>query len=509
MQLRFKKIPGNAWVPDEGLLIGYLQADSWNDYSYRTLYKLTLFDEDGQKHDLGYIKIANFGQTKYERLELPNEEFNQLNESFFSLGQNTEYYEKVQQFSEQTRDWLLGRLNDIVSNEELLLRALEEDVTHVSLLRDTSLFTIRGQYQRILAGDAVLTEYNFQYTLPSSEEGENTLILDFSVDHETMPPSNIHVIIGKNGVGKTYLLNSMIDSLLALENNRSLKGEFTTIPEHDGEFFAGLVSVSFSAFDSFEIYPEITDSIDRMRHSFIGLKKNIAKGETIIMDKPKLTDEFISSLGNCFSTGKKERWKIAIENLESDSLFNEMSLSSYVTFDWDDKLKKHFIELFSEMSSGHSIILLTMTKLVEKVEEKTLVLIDEPEGHLHPPLLSAFIRSLSDLLMHKNGVAIIATHSPVILQEVPLSCVWKFRRAGRTVVAERPSIETFGENVGILTREIFGLEVTESGYHQLLKSAVEEYGTYESVLRYFNDQLGSEARGIVRGMIAEQQSDEW
>jgi predicted ATP-dependent endonuclease of OLD family len=51
-------------------------------------------------------------------------------------------------------------------------------------------------------------------------------------------------------------------------------------------------------------------------------------------------------------------------------------------------------------------VLLTITRLVETVEERTLVLLDEPEAHLHPPLLSAFVRSLSDLLINRNGVAI-------------------------------------------------------------------------------------------------------
>ena len=32
------------------------------------------------------------------------------------------------------------------------------------------------------------------------------------------------------------------------------------------------------------------------------------------------------------------------------------------------------------MSSGHKIVLLTITKLVETVDEKTLVLMDEPEA---------------------------------------------------------------------------------------------------------------------------------
>ena len=130
-------------------------------------------------------------------------------------------------------------------------------------------------------------------------------------------------------------------------------------------------------------------------------------------------------------------------------------------------------------------------------------MLDEPEGHLHPPLLSAFIRSLADLLIRRNGVAIIATHSPVVLQEVPRSCVWKLRRNGVIVNAERPDIETFGENVGILTREIFGLEVMNSGFHKLLKDAAElENLTYEEILARFDGQLGAEARAIVRARVS-------
>ncbi|BBX60504.1 hypothetical protein TM48_04614 [Mycobacterium shottsii] len=80
-------------------------------------------------------------------------------------------------------------------------------------------------------------------------------------------------------------------------------------------------------------------------------------------------------------------------------------------------------EIFDELSSGHKIALLIVTQLGETVEETTLVLIDEVESHLlHPPLLSAFINALSELLEDRNGVAIIATHSPVIAQEVSSNC---------------------------------------------------------------------------------------
>lgn len=143
-----------------------------------------------------------------------------------------------------------------------------------------------------------------------------------------------------------------------------------------------------------------------------------------------------------------------------------------------------------------------MTRLVESVEESSLVLLDEPEAHLHPPLLSAFVRALSDLLTDRNGIAIVATHSPVVLQEVPASCVWTLRRSGWEVEPERPEIETFGENAGTRTREIFGLEVTRSGFHRLIAEAVDAGGTFHEVLERFDGQLGDEARALARGLIA-------
>ncbi|MFD7630846.1 AAA family ATPase [Streptomyces sp. NPDC059851] len=69
--------------------------------------------------------------------------------------------------------------------------------------------------------------------------------------------------------------------------------------------------------------------------------------------------------------------------------------------------------------------------LIEHVAERSLVLIDEPESHLHPPLLASFIQTLSRLLTERNGVAVVATHSPpVVLQEVPRSCVYKLSGGG-------------------------------------------------------------------------------
>jgi hypothetical protein len=71
---------------------------------------------------------------------------------------------------------------------------------------------------------------------------------------------------------------------------------------------------------------------------------------------------------------------------------------------------------------------------------------------------------------------------------------------------ERPRLETFGENVGSLTREVFGLEVTQSGFHALLKHAVSQGTSYEDIINLYGGQLGQEARGILRAMVADRDS---
>jgi len=62
--------------------------------------------------------------------------------------------------------------------------------------------------------------------------------------------------------------------------------------------------------------------------------------------------------------------------------------------------------------------------------------------------------------------------------------------------------QTFGENVGILTREVFGLEVSKSGFHRLLTESVNAGGSYEEIEQRFNGQLGTEAKAILRTLIS-------
>lgn len=515
----------------------YLIHWKWNDwFIYSTVYRVYYYDTNNKEHFIGETKIGQL-DLQNGRPNLPNQ-FTELKEEFFSLGWGIDYYEKLNEISKEfdIREEVLVSLRDIALDLERFDSVKDQRVMTNSLLRDYSVSTIKGQLNRMAHGGSRLTPYDFKF-IPmlrnkcidedagdvlqkdiEVDDSENNLIddkieLDFFVTPDATPPTNIHVLIGKNGVGKTTILKNMLQ---ALENNND-SGEFLLNPKM-GEF-SNVIFVSFSAFDEY-----IKLEKETIPYLYIGIAK-----EEGTKSYDELSKEFAKSLYNINSGLNKKRWKDAVNDLESDSTFIELNIKEWLNTKPNAVIKQNLMQenkrkvdetemqylgriekkyftsevakMFRSLSSGHKVIMLTITKLVEKVEEKTLVLFDEPEEHLHPPLVSAFIRALSNLLIYRNGVGVIATHSPVVLQEVPKKCVWILRRYDTTLIAERPLIETFGESIGILTSEIFRYEVTDSGFHKMIKRVVNSNNSFDEALDQFNGELGEEGKSILSSLI--------
>jgi len=515
--ITFIKLARGGHLPTQAHNAAYLQPDNWDDFGHKTLFSLTVFNEQGNKQSIGSVKIGFSGlEGGWTEEQIP-QQFNVLPNNFFSLGQDADYYKNIVEYlSNEIAVDVLTSLGDVVHDLNRLSIAKNEGSFSSSLMRNVNHSTIEQQFRRILRGEAALTEYDFFYEKAPNDRYSGIRV-EFQVEPYTKPSSNIHILIGRNGVGKTTLLNNMVDALLSNRGVLEETGSFATHSPRAGAtklhdaYFAGVVSVSFSAFDPFSPPADQADANVGMRYYYVGLKKRVleqAPDQWGLKDKSDLCRDFTISLKLCFSlTAKRERWVDAVRKLESDFNFAEMDLCQltcvYVNDLSDDK--RQFSDaasgLFDRMSSGHAIVLLSVTKLVETVEEKTLVLLDEPESHLHPPLLSAFTRALSDLLINRNGVAIIATHSPVVLQEVPKSCVSILRRTRLVSNVDRPESETFAENVGVLTREVFGLEVSKSGFHDLLASSVSMGKTYDEIEQEYQYQLGFEGKAILRSMV--------
>ncbi|WP_216332522.1 AAA family ATPase [Rhizobium sp. X9] len=506
--MRFNIIPRQAVVPRVGLNEAYLRIDHWNDYSFVTLFEMEVFDETGALHKLGGIKIGFIGQTiKLASFQGLPEQFPALGEGWFSLGQDVEFYRILSEnTSAAFRTEFLAALRDVVALPDEFDRAKEEEVFKISFLRSLSVATIQNQFRRVLHGGAPLTDYDFAF-MRAEDNSIGAVDIRFTVKANSKPSTNVHAIIGRNGVGKTTLLNNMIGAIIGPPNSQSgfyIPNPFFQKTAIANDYFSCLISVSFSAFDPFEPPDERSDPTLGTPYYYIGLKdKRDSRGRRPLKSTEALQMECVENVNSCFENERKRmRWLAAIETLESDENFARLELRSLAKLVAEARQHQTSL-LVRSMSSGHAVVLLTISRLVAKVEEKTLVLLDEPESHLHPPLLSAFTRALGELLSDRNGVAIVATHSPVVLQEIPRSCALTITRSQSSISVTNPTVETFGENVGVLTREVFGLEVTKSGFHTVLEREANSGKSYDAIVAEYGGQLGLEARGILKALVAD------
>jgi len=505
--------------------------NNWDDYfKYETAFNLSFLDSKGKVWEIGLVKIA-LKEQNIRRAKLPNS-FTNLDKTFFSLGQSDDYYENIKIIDQRNlgfKEKYFKALNDIAFDLSLYEEVKGYDVTRLSIMRDISNNTIINQFHRIAKGGARLTNYKFGFIMPSlysTNKGtyriDNPNSIFFKVIPGSTPPTNIHAVIGRNSAGKTTFIKNMINAALNKDNNSDKEyGYFYRIRLKDdkiarmypSDIFANVICVAFSAFDDFPSSNEVPKDIDDtfIPYKFIGL--DYTESENIIGSQSNrliniLAKQFSDSLHYCFKDiSRKKMWKNAMIDLSCDphleSFVNESGIIEVDTIDNKDEFLDKAQLFFKILSSGHKIILLTITRLIEHVREKSFIILDEPETHLHPPLLANFIRTLSDILIEKNAVAIITTHSPIVLQEIPSSCAWKIFRTGYNISINELENETFGTNINELMREVFELDNDKSGYKQLLVNIAKNCNyDYEAILDTFKHNIGDDARTILKTIIA-------
>lgn len=521
----------------------YLVRDAWDDwFKFATRFSAFWYDNNGKRSFIGYVKIGKVGleSATYEAYATMRqrgedvsgyrcprfdcEECDQLPDEYFSLGCQDSYYEFLGK--DEEKQSVLKALNDIAYAPKIYQRHRNEEVMLESLMRGIPSSRIRDRFSKLAHNKPALTDYEFEYSYPKIT-GADGVSINFKVSTEPIPPSNIKVVIGRNGVGKTHLLRNIAYAICRYGQGRRP----LNVPENDwrslsppndcgkvnfekGEIY-GVIYASFSPFETDEWVPQSgavafhkigykQNSVKSVasQHEASALNGVCARETERVIDEDSMAVEFAKELTFCRSEPWKSRWLQCVEILKQDLMFGQLDGERLLDLT-PGEIRTQAIPFFKKLSSGHSALMLIVTQLVRKLDDKFLLLIDEPESHLHPPLLGLFVNCLSWLLRERNAVSIIATHSPVILQEVQRESVWILNRSGRQVQVANPVRETFGENIAILMQEVFGLELDKLGYHTMLsRLAREQKLTYEEIVAKFKGSLGLEAQGILRVMLA-------
>jgi ABC-type lipoprotein export system ATPase subunit len=221
------------------------------------------------------------------------------------------------------------------------------------------------------------------------------------------------------------------------------------------------------------------------------------KASTRLKNLGQLAQEFEQLLATIRRNGDFELLGLALRPVLREPSFLDLEEKSLQALVGD-----HPAQAFLRWSTGHKIVMHVVASLLANAKHRSLVLFDEPETHLHPPLVAALMHAVRVVLEQKNAFAIVATHSPVVLQETLAKHVRIVERIESDFNVTQPSLETFGENVGILTYDTFRLTGESTDFHNSLDELIKAYSSVEEINTFFTPALSGQALGYVMAGLA-------
>ena len=446
----------------------------WNDYGFQTRFSVYFAAAPNKPAKLlGVIKVLQRGSKK----TVVPEQFAALDESFCSLGQDLEFYRRVRALGADVARQILTGLRDVVIDPATAAAFRTKPGFRMSLLRSSEAekaFREAGRLFSLPTADRQPFTFTFSRKLPGFVAPHD---VDFEFGAQPAGLGRAMALVGPNGSGKTLLLAELAYALSGLEEKglRALKPARPSLSR--------IIAVSYSAFDTFRRPRHVLG----VSYVYCGLRTPRAHTE-----EDWATAEFGENLERIKAAGRWTRW---MSSLESSGVFTETPpLSSRGVRSVAAQRK-----WISSLSSGHKLTLLVLSDLVRQLRPNSMVLFDEPELHLHPQLLSRMLRCLHALLDEFDSYAVLATHSPIVLQEVPARAIRIIEREGNHPVVARYPLESFGENLTEIVKNAFRVDERSKNYVRVLEELSRSRPS-EEVAALFENALSLNARLALRAL---------
>ncbi len=498
--------------------------------------------------EIGGIKILKMGQSKAE-LPLQRGELRsgRLPDDCGSLGSDLDYYAGLSKLGIVEAHEILRRFNDLAADSNRRIRFEDQDGFGTSLHRDRSdVNTYYDDAMSVIESGGLPPEpRGWEFSFAPSLDAPPIRFRFGRPDGKEMPrfgaqpPRRMVVLVGANGVGKTHLLASLARLAYAPPGERdelANEGRFVGSPA-----FPGILAVAYSAFDTF-LPPKLRgDDLEEVaqqletgtgRYVYCGMRDVAAmirspNAAQRLLDQRALERLFVDRVERIQTNGRMGLFAAAMEPVLKEASMEHrlppkeaeddrnLTNANFAEEDQDDlngysdstkeevERVKRFLgdnpaAAFHPLSSGHKIVLLILANMAASLHRRGLALIDEPETHLHPPLLAALMTGIRRLLDRLQAYAIVATHSPVVAQETLSSQVIIVEGHG---ITRQPEAQTFGENVGALTREIFGLHTGATDYRNVLDKMLRQHREVSALENAIGEPLSSQALAYVMSAL--------
>lgn len=365
-----------------------------------------------------------------------------------------------------------------------------------------------------------------------------------------MLPYDINILIGPNGIGKSFALRSMVEYWLGVgagSKPELEKKKHTPFDRHPN--LSKLILISYSPFEDFPLDLNQTDLKDKEAYKYfgfrklrtnidnnlhikqdgndpIGISRNLPAMDSVQSIIKALTDDkkmgFLPHWRNKFDTISAVLLpaigfdRIALDLIQDLPIpqfggYIEVEGSKYLPIDqacfnvlndWNIDLE-HYINFTSgviflrngeriDLSSGQRLFCYIVVNVVGQIRTDSLIVIDEPELFLHPTLEIEFIALLKKVLTAFKSKAILATHSLAIAREVPANCIHVFHKRDAKVEIENPPFETFGGDMQRISSYVFGDKSVSKPFDEWIESKIKDYDRPEALLKKLGAELNEE-----------------
>ncbi|WP_233968854.1 AAA family ATPase [Pectobacterium polaris] len=504
--------------------------NNWNDFGYRTRVDI-IIHLDGDKiystvAFIGFLTNSPDAPNGTAHLKQLLKDMGDLtlpatdSHRFYTmLPSMDEYRSIVQKLGLEHAVKVLKAMKDLVAlnefktNTNWLGLAVKTDVFLKSFVRNSESYFAYKNAGSILRGleneefHKLSKVIAIQFQLPDRQNAHDLI---FTFDHDEDLPKRIAVIIGKNGVGKSQTLGRIARA--------ALQGDTSLVDGNGDRILVNRILAFAPTNEAESVFPK-----EQCKHPRVWYRRFSLNRSGIIRKGAGVADQVLQVARSDEYIRELSRWDIflealiAIDNWEQiclptrDKEFDPIPLSKLIRSNEQRRLEKFAaIDTRKEpfrviagssypLSSGEISFLRFAAQASLNVENGSLLLLDEPETHLHPNFISQFVSLLDNLLKQTGSAAIIATHSAYFVREVFQEQVTVLRSDQDGYVrVELPTLRTFGADIGAISYFVFGEDEPSQLASAVKSRLLAKFSTWEELYAQYKNELSLEMLGSLR-----------